>query len=123
MLNSDVDIHVAVTLLPAAEMTVKLDQDSKTVMVYRGGQWGYICDDDLWTDAEAETICKGLNYTNGFSSHRSSFSPTYPFLLHNVSCGTEAGSLAHCHFNDVDSDVCQFLDPAAVYCYNEGDCE
>ena len=103
-------------------MTVKLDQDHKTVMVYRNGQWGYVCNDQ-WTDAEAETVCRGLNYTNGVSAQRSSGSPMSPFLLHNVSCGSEAGALNQCHFDDVDSDVCRYLEPAAVLCYNEGDCE
>ncbi|KAK7109556.1 hypothetical protein V1264_013581 [Littorina saxatilis] len=104
----------------AQEMTVKLFSDNRTIMVYHQDQWGYICG-DRWTDVEAETVCRGLNYSSGIAASRSSDSGGYPYLLHNVTCDNNAASLADCLSDDVKSDVCGYEDPAGVFCYNAGD--
>ncbi|XP_076470772.1 uncharacterized protein LOC143300741 isoform X2 [Babylonia areolata] len=101
------------------DMTVKLDHDNQTVLVYKDNQWGYICASN-WTDAEAEQVCRSMAFEHGLTKTKYTHETFLPFLVHNVSCAG-ADSWEECTSKDVDSDVCAKQNPARVFCYNQTD--
>ncbi|KAK7482045.1 hypothetical protein BaRGS_00026737, partial [Batillaria attramentaria] len=98
------------------EMSVKLAADNSQLLVYTGGQWGTLCA-DRWTNNEADVVCRQLGHLHGYTA-TSRLDHAYPHLLHEISCDVNDTSLKECTYQDVRTDVCQRVRPAAVSCTN-----
>ncbi|XP_076439576.1 uncharacterized protein LOC143279415 [Babylonia areolata] len=99
------------------DMTVKLDFNNRTVLVYRNNQWGYICNDH-WTDAEAAKVCNLMKLDYGLAVSTATYNTYQPFLIHNVTC-SGADQWEYCRYKDVTSDVCRDKSPAQVSCISK----
>uniref|UniRef100_A0A1X7UST9 Uncharacterized protein n=1 Tax=Amphimedon queenslandica TaxID=400682 RepID=A0A1X7UST9_AMPQE len=79
--------------------------------------WGTVCD-NLWTDSNAEVVCRQLGYTaNGSVSEY--FSTGYDqIFLDNVVCGGFESSLLHCKHNIIGTHDCTHDQDIGVICSN-----
>lgn len=84
----------------------------------RSGPWGSVCD-DLWTEREAQVVCRNLNYQWGTAHSNSPFGEgSGSIFLDNVQCTGTESSLSECQHNGWGVHNCRHYEDAGVSCYN-----
>ncbi|XP_052791481.1 deleted in malignant brain tumors 1 protein-like isoform X3 [Mya arenaria] len=83
-----------------------------------GTHWGTVCD-DLWSDKEAQVVCRQLGFQWGTAHSSAAFGEGHgDIFLDNVQCtGTET-NLGECQHNGWGNNNCRHYEDAGVSCYN-----
>ncbi|XP_078660617.1 neurotrypsin-like isoform X3 [Branchiostoma floridae x Branchiostoma belcheri] len=88
------------------------------VEVHHEGTWGTVCDDN-WGKPDADVVCRQLGFSRGSlkATNRSAFgSGGLEFLLDDVGCTGEEGSLADCRHQGWGEHNCRENEAAGVIC-------
>ncbi|XP_052276945.1 deleted in malignant brain tumors 1 protein-like isoform X3 [Dreissena polymorpha] len=95
------------------------DNTTGRVEVSRNGSvWGTVCD-DLWTDKEAQVVCRQLGYKWGASFTGAAFGEGVgEIFLDNVQCTGTEKNLGECQHNGWGNNNCRHYEDAGVACYN-----
>ncbi|XP_052098351.1 deleted in malignant brain tumors 1 protein-like [Mytilus californianus] len=81
-------------------------------------EWGTICD-DLWSEAEAQVVCRMLHYQWGIAHTNSPFGEGVGAIhLDNVQCTGSERTLLECQSNGWGVHNCRHYEDAGVSCYN-----
>ncbi|XP_033749618.1 deleted in malignant brain tumors 1 protein-like isoform X1 [Pecten maximus] len=84
-----------------------------------GTDWGTVCD-DLWSDQDAQVVCRQLGHQWGTSHSNSPFGEgTGAIYLDNVQCTGSERSLADCQHNGWGVNNCRHYEDAGVSCYDK----
>ena len=87
------------------------------VEVRVNGSFYKVCDDG-WGNADAEIVCKQLEYAGGVATRHALFGerPLHPFGFERVRCGGSERLLAECDMAPAGDD-CVVGNEAGVVCY------
>ncbi|XP_060571753.1 deleted in malignant brain tumors 1 protein-like isoform X2 [Ruditapes philippinarum] len=111
------------TILAAASIArLRGGVDGRTtgrVEVSRNGtHWGTVCD-DLWSDREAQVVCRQLNFQWGTAFSGAAFGEGQgDIFLDNVQCTGTESNLGECQHNGWGNNNCRHYEDAGVACYN-----
>lgn len=115
---------VSVTRLVTGEASIArlTGGDGRTtgrVEVSRNGtDWGTVCD-DLWSDREAQVVCRQLNFKWGTAYSSAAFGEGEgDIFLDNVQCTGMESNLGDCQHNGWGNNNCRHYEDAGVACYN-----
>jgi len=86
------------------------------VLVYHDGQWGGVCNDNSFTQATVDVICKELGYSGGQKEFTSFESKVEKFSLSNTNCVGDEQRLTDCQ-NAVLGDFACGSRAAGVSCF------
>ena len=93
---------------------------NEKVMVWRGGRWGYICDEG-WDDSDATVVCRQLGFLGG----KALVGPAYGyvsrysirFFMTNVDCAGTEDALDKCKRTDIDYRYGRCKSYASALCF------
>ncbi|XP_078579964.1 neurotrypsin-like isoform X3 [Branchiostoma floridae x Branchiostoma japonicum] len=111
--------------VPTGEVRLRGGGDGVThrgrVEVHHDGTWGTVCDDE-WGKPDADVVCRQLGFPRGSlkATNRSAFgSGGLEFMLDDVACTGEEGSLSDCRHNGWGEHNCRENEAAGVICATE----
>ena len=90
------------------------------VEILHNGVWGTVCD-DYWSLADADVVCRQLNYDHALEAVRYAGFGTGdgPIWLDDVDCYGSEAFLTECPFVGWNSSNCIHHEDAGVRCYGK----